>query len=61
MQPKSQAVFSERERYFHALCKMYCQLIGRVSLGFQLICRSLKVNETVTYARMLWKGTQEKM
>lgn len=28
--------------------------MGRASLGFQLVCRSLKVNETITYARMLW-------
>lgn len=48
-----------RERYFHTLCKTYCQLIGRVSLGFQLIRRSLKVNETITYAWMLWKGENE--
>ena len=45
-----------RERYFHTLCKTYRQLTGRVSLGFRLIYRSLKVNETITYAWMLWTG-----
>lgn len=39
---------------------MYCQLIGRVSLGFQLVCGSLKVNETIKYAWMLQKRATEK-
>lgn len=56
IQPKSQAVFKGKRKVLPRSVQNALPTNWPCKLGFQLICRSLKVNETITYARMLWEG-----
>ena len=56
IQPKSQAEFKGKRKVLPYSVRNALPTNWPCKLGFQLICRSLEVNEIITYARILWRG-----